>query len=62
MKILEDNIGENLDDSGFGNDFFFFPFRAVPVAHGSSQARGQIGAATDGLYHRDSNTRSKPHL
>ena len=29
--------------------FFFFFQTAIPAAHGSSQARGQIGAATGGL-------------
>ena len=24
IKLLEDNIGENLDDHGFGNDIFSF--------------------------------------
>ena len=41
---------------------FFFLFRATPVSYGSSQARGQIGAAAAGLYHRHSNSRSKPCL
>ena len=33
--------------------YSFFPllFRAVPVAYGSSQARGRIGAAAAGLHH-----------
>mgnify|MGYP001273052241 CR=1 FL=1 len=31
--------------------FFFFLFRATPVAYGSSQARGQIGAIDAGLHH-----------
>lgn len=26
MKLLEENIEENLPDIGFGNDFFFFFF------------------------------------
>ena len=38
----------------------FFLFRVAPAAHGSSQARGQIGATADGLSH--SNTRFRPHL
>ena len=40
----------------------FFLFRATPVAHGSSQARGQNGAVAVGLHHSHHNTRSKPHL
>ena len=40
---------------------FFFPFCHF-VAHGSSQARGQIGAAAAGLHHSQSNARSfNPH-
>ena len=46
--------------------FFFFLlillFRTVPVAYGSSQARGHIRAAAAGLYHSHSNMGSKPHL
>ena len=40
--------------------FFFWLFRATPAAYGSSQARGQIGAAAAG--HSHSNPRSEPHL
>ena len=41
----------------------FFPlFRAAPTAYGSSQTRGQIGAAAAGLHHSHSNARSEPHL
>ena len=43
--------------------FYFLPFfRDVPMAHGISQARGQIGAAAANLDHSHSNTGSKPHL
>ena len=35
--------------------FFFCLFRAAPTAYGSSQARGQIGAAAAGLHHSHSN-------
>ena len=42
--------------------FFFFFFRAVPLAYGSSQARGQIRAAAPGLHHSHSSTRSNLHL
>ena len=37
-------------------------FRAAPMAHESSQARGQIGAVAAGLHHSHSNLGSKPHL
>ena len=42
--------------------FFFFPFRATPVAYGSSQGRGQIRAAAIGLHHGHSNVGSELHL
>ena len=37
-------------------------FRAAPVAHGSSQAGGQIGIAAVSLHHRHSNAGSKLRL
>ena len=37
-------------------------FRAAPVAYGSFQARGQIGASAAGLHHRHSNAGSEPCL
>ena len=40
----------------------FFFFRAVLVAYGDSQARGQIGAVAAGLGHSHSNARSEVHL
>ena len=40
--------------------FFSFLFRASPMAHISSQARGQFGAA--GLHHSHVSTGSKLHL
>jgi len=42
--------------------FLFLLFRAIPEAYGSSQARGQIGAAAAGLNHSHSHTGSEPHL
>ena len=47
--------------------FFFFPFslfRVIPVAYGSSQARGRMEAAALGLCHshRHSHTGSEPCL
>ena len=39
--------------------YFFFFLMAVPVAYGSSQARGQIGAAAAGLQHSHSNSGSE---
>ena len=38
--------------------FYFFSLRATPEAHGSSQAKGWIGAAAAGLHHSHSNAGS----
>ena len=58
IKPLEDDVGENLDDLGYDGDFFFFLlFKAAPAAHGSSQARGPVGATAFGLRRSHSNTR-----
>ena len=43
------------------NIIIFCLFRAVPVAYGSSQARGRTRAAATGLYHSYSNTGSEPY-
>ena len=37
-------------------------FRAAPVAHGSCQARGQIGSAAASLPHSHSKVGSEPPL
>ena len=46
--------------------YLFCPFfvfsRAMPEAHGGSQARGLIGAVAAGLHQSHSNARSKPCL
>ena len=42
--------------------FFFLPFRATLMAHGSSQAKGQIRAAAPGLCHCHINPGSEPNL
>ena len=39
--------------------FFFCLFRALPVAYGSSQARGLIRAVAAGLRHSHSKARSE---
>ena len=41
---------------------FILLFRAAPLACGSSQARGPIGAVAAGLHHSHSDTRPEPHL
>ena len=40
----------------------FCLFRAAPVAHGGSQAKGRIGAAAAGLHHSHSNMGSEMSL
>ena len=45
-----------------GLGVFFCLFRAAPVAYGSSQAGGRIGATAASLRHSQSNTGSEPHL
>ena len=42
--------------------FFFFLFRAAPVAYGGSQARGQVGAIAFGLHYSHGNVGSKLYL
>ena len=42
--------------------FVFCLFMAIPVAYGSSQARGPIGAAAASLRHGRSNSGSELHL
>ena len=44
------------------HNFFSCPFRATPTAYGGSQARGLIGAVTEGLHHSHSNARSELRL
>ena len=41
--------------------FIYLLFRAAPVAHGHSQARGRMRAAAAGLHHSHSKTRSLTH-
>ena len=42
--------------------YFFGLFMAAPVAYGSSQAQGPIGAVASGLCRSHSNTGSEPRL
>ena len=42
------------------NSFFFGLFRATPSTHGSSQARGQIGAVVAGLYYNRATATKNP--
>ena len=43
-------------------NFFFFFFRAAPVAYESSWAMGHIGAAAASLHHSHGNARSELNL
>ena len=57
----KDSWGRHVSEPSFF--FFSFPLQPVtPVACGSSQAKGQVGAAAAGLYHGLSNTRSELYL
>ena len=47
---------------GRGSNYYYYFLRATSVAYGSSQARGQIGAAAGSLHHGHSNIGSKLHL
>ena len=42
--------------------YYYYFFMATPVAYGSSQASGWIGAAAAGLCHSHGNTISELHL
>ena len=42
--------------------YFFLIFRAAPMSHGRSQARGRIGAIAASLRHSHSSVGSEPHL
>ena len=53
---------KEIHSSGFCLFCFVLLFRAIPMAYGSSQARGVIGAVVTGLCHSHSNARSEPHL
>ena len=54
--------GSICPNSTIGEVFFFFFFRAMPVAYGNSQARGRIRATATGLHRSHSNSGSEPHL
>ena len=53
---------ESLSDFEFVYLFIFCLFRAALEAHGSSQARGRIGATAASLHHRHKNVESEPSL
>ena len=61
MLIMEQNVKLQLEVNE-STDFFFFLFRAIPVAYGGSQDRGRIRAIAAGLYHSHSNMGSELHL
>ena len=62
-ELMDDQIQTSaLWDLYFSFFFSFFFFRAIPVAHGGSQARGQMGATASSLDHSHSNVESQPHL
>ena len=59
---IKKSSGENAHEFGRMNSFFFFLYRAAPVAYGGSQARGQIRAVAASLRHSHRNAGYEPHL
>ena len=53
------NLRDDLDHSLVFFLFLFLSFQATPMAHGRSQARGQIRGVVAGLHHSHSNARSE---
>ena len=66
IHVLSMSPLARLTVSSSSSSFFFFLFvflpfsRAVPEAHGGSQARGPVGAAATGPRQRHSNSGSEP--
>ena len=60
--LLADSFDIYLQISKYFYCYFFFFFRATLAAYGSSQARGQNGAAAAGLQHSHNNSGSKLHV
>ena len=64
VQVNRDRYSEELSQLGFFSFSnlklfdLFSSFRAAPVAHGGSQARGEIGATAAGLHHSHSNAGS----
>ena len=61
-KWAEGSPGQGVSAGHFFFFFFSCLLRAAPIAYGSSQARGQIGATAAGPHHSHSNTGFEPHL
>ena len=55
-------VGAQFQDYVCDSHFFFFFFRAAPLAYGGSQAKGPMEAMASGHSHSHSNTRFKQHL
>ena len=61
-KIMTEHSVQVETDSTFLYPFSFLLVRAVFVAYGGSQDRGQIGAVATSLHHSHSHAGSKPRL
>ena len=66
LRVLLDTLLYLLDfilciSITFLTSYIYMLFRAAPAAYGSSQVRGQIGAAAASLCHTHSNVRSLTH-
>ena len=59
-KIAEININFCSITTNSLMNFSVFFFRAIPVAHGNSQAKGRIRAVAAGLCHSHGKAKSKP--
>ena len=63
QNIEYSSLSYTVNPCGYFFSFFFcLIFRAASTAYGSSQGRGQIGAAAACLCHSDSNARSELYL
>ena len=63
MQYKEEVIGKAQRGSHlFIYLFIYCLFRAMPMAYGGSQARGQIGAIADSLRQNHSHVRPEPRL
>ena len=62
VSIVLSRVGEEVYRALFILFLYFCLFRAVPKAHGCSQARNQIGTVAASLLHSHSNARSEQSL
>ena len=62
-QIIRSNSEWHLWEKYYNSSLFLVgAYRATPMAYGSSQARGWVGATATSIRHNHSNTRSEPSL